>query len=253
MCARFDERRAGFGGGVGALGTLPASAAATDASASATADAVDALFRSTQSAVPSEPVDWIELHPNAVSGATASSRELRGEGVVSSTAPARRLGPSRQMLRDVRALTRRAVRSCMQAETAMKLAGIARHEGAAHASARHGALSGAAGGPLAPAAASAQHGASAAAMHAEQGHEDEDEDEDGAQDGAAMGADEVADGDEAAAAAVNATLTLAATAPGTAPDVVLASRAALSATYRAIRHEGQIEPDRRRLMTPDGS
>ena len=84
-----------------------------------------------------------------------------------------------------------------------------------------------------------------------------------AEHGAAMGADEVADGDEAAAAAVNATLTLAATAPGTAPDVVLASRAALSATYRAIRHEGQIEPDRarssqiepdrRRLMTPDGS
>jgi hypothetical protein len=244
-----------------------ASAAATLASAVASArspaDAVDALNTALVRSTQREQTGWIELlHPSgasAVPGATASPRELLGEGVVSSAAPARRLGPSRSMLRDVRALSRRAVRSCMQAEAAMSLAGIAMHEGAAHASARHGAASGAAGGPSAPAAASAQHGAPAAvAMDAEQGHEEEDDVED--EDGAVSGADEAADGDDAAAAtvnahrsAVNATLRLAAAAPGTAPDVAMASRAALSATYRAIRHVGQIEKDRWQPMAADGN
>ena len=237
-----------------------ASAAATLASAVASArspaDAVDALNTALVRSTQREQAGWIELlHPSgagAVPGATASPRELLGEGVVSSAAPARRIGPSRSMLRDVRALSRRAVRSCMQAEAAMTLAGIAMHEGAAHASARHGAASGAAGGPSAP-AASAQHGAPAAvAMHAEQGHEEEDDDVED-EDGAVSGADEAADGDDATAAtvnahrsavnahrsAVNATLRLAAAAPGTAPDVAMASRAALSATYRAIRHVGR--------------
>jgi hypothetical protein len=243
-----------------------ASAAATLASAVASArspaDAVDALNTALSRSTQREQAGGIELlHPSgagAVPGATASPRELLGEGVVSSAAPARRLGPSRSMLRDVRALSRRAVRSCMQAEAAMSLAGIAMHEGAAHASARHGAASGAAGGPSAP-AASAQHGAPAAvAMDAEQGHEEEDDVED--EDGAVSGADEAADGDDAAAAtvnahrsAVNATLRLAAAAPGTAPDVAMASRAALSATYRAIRHVGQIEEDRWQWMATDGN
>jgi hypothetical protein len=246
-----------------------ASAAATLASAVASgrspADAVDALNTALVRSTQREQAGWIELlHPSgasAVPGATASPRELLGEGVVSSAAPARRLGPSRSMLRDVRALSRRAVRSCMQAEAAMTLAGIAMHEGAAHASARHSAASGAAGGPLAP-AASAQHGAPATlAMDAEQGHEEEDDDVED-EDGAVSGADEAADGDDATAAtvnahrsavnahrsAVNATLRLAAAAPGTAPDVAMASRAALSATYRAIRHVGQIEKDRWQRM-----
>ena len=234
-----------------------ASAAATLASAVASArspaDAVDALNTALVRSTQREQAGWIELlHPRgagAVPGATASPRELLGEGVVSSAAPARRLGPSRSMLRDVRALSRRAVRSCMQAEAAMTLAGIAMHEGAAHASARHGAASGAVGGPLAP-AASAQHGAPATlAMDAEQGHEEEDDDVED-EDGAVSGADEAAaavnahrSAVNAHRSAVNATLRLAAaapgTAPGTAPDVAMASRAALSATYRAIRHVGR--------------
>jgi len=258
-----------------------ASAAATLASAVASArspaDAVDALNTALVRSTQREQAGGIELlHPrgaSAVPGATASPRELLGEGVVSSAAPARRLGPSRAvpstcMLRDVRALSRRAVRSCMQAEAAMTLAGIAMHEGAAHASARHGAASGAAGGPLAPAAASAQHGAPATlAMDAEQGHEEEEDDDVEDEDGAVSGADEAAAGDDAAAAtvnahrsavnahrsAVNATLRLAAAAPGTAPDVAMASRAALSATYRAIRHVGQIEKDRWQWMATDGN
>ena len=238
-----------------------ASAAATLASAVASArspaDAVDALNTALVRSTQREQAGGIELlHPSgagAVPGATASPRELLGEGVVSSAAPARRLGPSRSMLRDVRALSRRAVRSCMQAEAAMTLAGIAMHEGAAHASARHGAASGAAGGPLAPAAASAQHGAPATlAMHAEQGHEEEDDDVED-EDGAVSGADEAAAAVNAHRSAVNATLRLAAAAPGTAPDVAMASRAALSATYRAIRHVGQIEKDRWQRMTTDGS
>jgi len=224
-----------------------ASAAATLASAVASArspaDAVDALNTALVRSTQREQAGGIELlHPSgagAVPGATASPRELLGEGVVSSAAPARRIGPSRSMLRDVRALSRRAVRSCMQAEAAMTLAGIAMHEGAAHASARHGAASGAAGGPLAPAAASAQHGAPATlAMDAEQGHEEEDDDVED-EDGAVSGADEAAAAVNAHRSAVNATLRLAAAAPGTAPDVAMASRAALSATYRAIRHVGR--------------
>ena len=236
-----------------------ASAAATLASAVASArspaDAVDALNTALVRSTQREQTGWIELlHPSgasAVPGATASPRELLGEGVVSSAAPARRLGPSRSMLRDVRALSRRAVRSCMQAEAAMTLAGIAMHEGAAHASARHGAASGTVGGPFAPAAASAQHGAPAAvAMHAEQGPEEDDvEDEDGA----VSGADEAAAAVNAHRSAVNATLRLAAAAPGTAPDVAMASRAALSATYRAIRHVGLIEKDRWQWMATDGN
>jgi len=249
-----------------------ASAAATLASAVASArspaDAVDALNTALVRSTQREQTGWIELlHPSgagAVPGATASPRELLGEGVVSSAAPARRLGPSRSMLRDVRALSRRAVRSCMQAEAAMTLAGIAMHEGAAHASARHGAASGAAGGPSAP-AASAQHGAPATlAMHAEQGHEieEEEEEEDDVEDedGAVSGADEAAaavnahrSAVNAHRSAVNATLRLAAAAPGTAPDVAMASRAALSATYRAIRHVGQIEKDRWQRMATDGN
>ena len=237
-----------------------ASAAATLASAVASArspaDAVDALNTALSRSTQREQAGGIELlHPSgagAVPGATASPRELLGEGVVSSAAPARRLGPSRSMLRDVRALSRRAVRSCMQAEAAMTLAGIAMHEGAAHASARHGAASGAAGGPLAP-AASAQHGAPATlAMDAEQGHEEEDDDVED-EDGAVSGADEAAAAVNAHRSAVNATLRLAAAAPGTAPDVAMASRAALSATYRAIRHVGQIEEDRWQWMAADGS
>ena len=237
-----------------------ASAAATLASAVASArspaDAVDALNTALSRSTQREQTGWIELlHPSgagAVPGATASPRELLGEGVVSSAAPARRLGPSRSMLRDVRALSRRAVRSCMQAEAAMTLAGIAMHEGAAHASARHGAASGAAGGPLAP-AASAQHGAPATlAMDAEQGHEEEDDDVED-EDGAVSGADEAAAAVNAHRSAVNATLRLAAAAPGTAPDVAMASRAALSATYRAIRHVGQIEEDRWQRMAMDGN
>jgi hypothetical protein len=272
-----------------------ASAAATLASAVASArspaDAVDALNTALVRSTQREQAGGIELlHPSgagAVPGATASPRELlgegvvssaaparrlgpsrsegvvssaaparrlgpsRSEGVVSSAAPARRLGPSRSMLRDVRALSRRAVRSCMQAEAAMTLAGIAMHEGAAHASARHGAASGAAGGPSAP-AASAQHGAPAAvAMHAEQGHEEEEDDVED-EDGAVSGADEAAAAVNAHRSAVNATLRLAAAAPGTAPDVAMASRAALSATYRAIRHVGQIEKDRWQWMAMDG-
>ena len=237
-----------------------ASAAATLASAVASArspaDAVDALNTALSRSTQREQAGGIELlHPSgagAVPGATASPRELLGEGVVSSAAPARRLGPSRSMLRDVRALSRRAVRSCMQAEAAMTLAGIAMHEGAAHASARHGAASGAAGGPSAPAAASAQHGAPATlAMDAEQGHEEEDDDVED-EDGAVSGADEAAAAVNAHRSAVNATLRLAAAAPGTAPDVAMASRAALSATYRAIRHVGQIEEDRWQWMAMDG-
>ena len=237
-----------------------ASAAATLASAVASArspaDAVDALNTALSRSTQREQTGWIELlHPSgasAVPGATASPRELLGEGVVSSAAPARRLGPSRSMLRDVRALSRRAVRSCMQAEAAMALAGIAMHEGAAHASARHGAASGAAGGPSAP-AASAQHGAPAAvAMHAEQGHEEEEDDVED-EDGAVSGADEAAAAVNAHRSAVNATLRLAAAAPGTAPDVAMASRAALSATYRAIRHVGLIEKDRWQWMATDGN
>jgi hypothetical protein len=243
-----------------------ASAAATLASAVASArspaDAVDALNTALVRSTQREQAGGIELlHPSgagAVPGATASPRELLGEGVVSSAAPARRIGPSRSMLRDVRALSRRAVRSCMQAEAAMTLAGIAMHEGVAHASARHGAASGAAGGPSAP-AASAQHGAPATvAMDAEQGHEEEDDDVED-EDGAVSGADEAAaavnahrSAVNAHRSAVNATLRLAA-APGTAPDVAMASRAALSATYRAIRHVGQIVKDRWQRMATDGN
>ena len=240
-----------------------ASAAATLASARSPADAVDALNTALSRSTQREQAGGIELlHPSgagAVPGATASPRELLGEGVVSSAAPARRLGPSRSMLRDVRALSRRAVRSCMQAEAAMTLAGIAMHEGAAHASARHGAASGAAGGPSAP-AASAQHGAPATlAMDAEQGHEEEDDDVED-EDGAVSGADEAAaavnahrSAGNAHRSAVNATLRLAAAAPGTAPDVAMASRAALSATYRAIRHVGQIDEDQWQWMATDGN
>ena len=240
-----------------------ASAAATLASARSPADAVDALNTALSRSTQREQAGGIELlHPSgagAVPGATASPRELLGEGVVSSAAPARRLGPSRSMLRDVRALSRRAVRSCMQAEAAMTLAGIAMHEGAAHASARHGAASGAAGGPSAP-AASAQHGAPATlAMDAEQGHEEEEDDVED-EDGAVSGADEAAaavnahrSAVNAHRSAVNATLRLAAAAPGTAPDVAMASRAALSATYRAIRHVGLIEKDRWQWMATDGN
>ena len=233
------------------------------ASARSPADAVDALNTALVRSTQREQAGGIELlHPSgagAVPGATASPRELLGEGVVSSAAPARRIGPSRSMLRDVRALSRRAVRSCMQAEAAMTLAGIAMHEGAAHASARHGAASGAAGGPSAP-AASAQHGAPATlAMDAEQGHEEEEDDVED-EDGAVSGADEAAaavnahrSAVNAHRSAVNATLRLAAAAPGTAPDVAMASRAALSATYRAIRHVGQIEKDRWQRMATDGN